>query len=295
MNKRILAMLVCCVLLLLCGCSSGSKKYKRISFKSDAMSEQLRCIKDDTVVVNKSTETFPAQMPIYRIKQRSISEEECQQMCENLGLGGKRYYEFELNGNHLFLNLAARVDFTRGFFEMTEEEGEKLAWELFKKIPFIEGEYECAGLKDKYIHRDSKSSHIARAGFVFCRVVDGVRTVGNDQCTIFLDGSGLVAISIRLFDYEKIGTMDMVSLADAKSKLKSPDDFDIGSHSGNNEVATLQVEKVALRMVNQYSAGCTILQPIYYFTGTAMYKDGYETNFSSKIIAIPEEMTYEED
>jgi hypothetical protein len=180
---------------------------------------------------------------------------------------------------------------------MTAEEVETLAWELFNKIPFMEGEYECVGIHNKYTVNDKEGDHISRAGVGFCRVLDGVRVVGDESCVLYFDGSGLVEISIQLFDYQKIGNMDMVSMVDAKSKLKSPDDFDIETSSPQpygKEMETLRVEKVALRLVNQYSAGCTILQPIYYYTGVATYQDGYEAEFSSKIIAIPEEMTYEE-
>lgn len=297
MKKRLLAILLCGALLLLCGCNTGLKKYKRISFESETLGEQLSYIKDDTVVINNTHETFSTQIPIYQIKERAISEEECQQICDNLNLEEKQHYYFKLSGNYLNISLASVVDFERGYFDMTEEDGEKLAWEAFNKIPFMEGDYECIGIRDKYVHSDNEGSHIARAGFVFCRVLDGVRVVDGDKCTLFFDGSGLVEISIRLYDYEKIGTMDMVPLAEAEARFKEPDDFDIGTASSQpvkKEVETLRTESVALRLVNQYSRGCTILQPIYYFKGTATYKDGYEAAFSSKIIAIPESMTYEE-
>jgi hypothetical protein len=298
MKKQILAILLCFSLLVLCGCNTKPTKYKRISYESEALGERKNYLTEETIVVNQATNTFETQIPIYEISPRGIPEKEYEQMLDNLGLKDQRYFEYEMSGSYLFINLVSRVDHDRGFFEMTEEAGEKLAWELFNKIPFMEGEYECAGMRDKYILSDNEGSHITRAGFVFCRVLNGIRVVGDETCTLFLDGSGLVAISIKLFDYENIGTMDMVTLADASTRLKTPDAFDIGTASSQpvkKTVKTLQAEQVSLRLVNQYSGGCDILQPVYYFTGTATYEDGYETSFSSKIIAIPESMTYEEE
>jgi hypothetical protein len=296
MKKRSIAIILCCALLLLCGCNSHPDKYKRISFESESMGEQLSYIKDDMVVVNKSCETFSAQMPIYQIKQQVILEEECQKMLVNLGLDGKRYFEYEHNGNYLDINLASRTDFERGYFNMTEDAAKKLAWELFNKIPFMEGEYECLGIRENIEVRDAEGSHIARAGVVFCRMLDGLRVTGDENCTLYFDGSGLVEIRIRLYDYEKVGMMDVVSLMDAESQLKTPDDFDIRTSNlaQDNKVDILKVENVYQRLVNQHSNGCEILQPIYFFKGTATLEDNTQAEFSSKIIAIPESMTYED-
>ena len=298
MKKQISIVLLCCALFLFCACNNHHGKYKRISFESDSLGERLNYINNDTVVTNHSNDTFATQIPVYTISPRMISEQEYAQTLENLGLNDTKLYDCEFSGSYLHINLASRVDFDRGYFELSEEKGEKLAWEVFHKLPFMDGEYECVGMRDKYILSDNEGTHIARAGFVFCRVLDGVRVVGDETCTLHFDGSGLVAITIKLYNYEKTGTMDMLSLADANAKLKNPDAFDIGTASSqpaDKELRTLQINQVDVRLVNQYSGGCEILQPIYYFTGTATYKDGYETTFSSKIIAIPESMTYEEE
>ena len=57
----------------------------------------------------------------------------------------------------------------------------------------------------------------------------------------------------------------------------------------------LQVDNVNLRLVNQYSSGCTILQPMYSFVGTATFDDNSQAEFISRIIAIPESYTYEKE
>ena len=44
---------------------------------------------------------------------------------------------------------------------------------------------------------------------------------------------------------------------------------------------------------SQYSRGCTILQPIYVFSGTALMEEEREEEFSLTVIAIPEKYTYE--
>lgn len=293
MRRRLFVMLLCCVLILSCSCSTENKKYKRISFASEAMSEQMNGLSESTVIVSNTKESFSTQMPIYRISERNISSQECEQMKGNLEIPSKTY-DYQLEGNYLNINLASRTDFDRGFFDMTDEEAEKLAWELFNRIPFIEGEYECVGIRDTYRVRNSEGSYIARAGVVFCRLLDGIRVTGDETCTLYFDGSGLVEIRIKLYDYEENGTMEMVSLADAEAKLKTPDDFDVLIQVEEKKIDTLQVEQVNVRLVNQYSRGCAILQPIYYFEGTAILDDNAQTEFSSKVIAIPEEMTYEE-
>ena len=90
--------------------------------------------------------------------------------------------------------------------------------------------------------------------------------------------------------------MDLVALEDAEARLKSPDDLDVGTlgEQPYKKVDILQVDRIAIRLINQYAKGCTILQPIYFFAGTATLEDNSTSEFSSKVIAIPEEMTYEE-
>lgn len=174
---------------------------------------------------------------------------------------------------------------------MTDEVVEELAWEIFRKIPFLEGEWECIGVRKSFAVTDSTGTHITRAGVIFCRLLDGVRVIGEEGYVLCFDGSGLVEIKIILFDYEKIGTMKMAALEDAAEKIKTPDGFMLSADTG--VVETLQLDRVKLLFVNQYSDGCTILQPIYNFIGAATLTDGMQAEFQSRIIAIPKSYTHE--
>lgn len=297
MKKRILAILLCCVLFLLCGCKTEpvaeQKKYKRISFESEALGDEIDRISDNAIVKIDANESIPNHMPIYKITEHKISENEFQQMLDNLGISTTSYPDgdYELDGNHIYVSLADATDFSRGYFDMTDEEVEAAAWEVFNKIPFMEGEYECVGILNRYWLDDGTGVHTTRAGVGFYRLLDGVRVVSAQTCVLYFDGSGFVEASLTLYDYENINTMDIVTLDDAETRIKTPDDITIGK---NGNVNLIEVERVKLLLINQYSRGCTILQPIYNFIGTATLEDGTQTEFSSKVIAIPEEMTYEE-
>lgn len=235
------------------------------------------------------------QLPIYTITERSISQEDYQQMQEKLQLSNKPV-SLTLEGNVVHYNLADYTDFNRGYFNMTDEEIEKLAWETFNKIPFMEGEYEYLGIRNTMRVYYSEGEHVTRVGVSFRRLLDGVRVIGEDSCMLYFDGSGLVEIRIEMYDYKKIGIMDMVSLEDAAARIKTPDSFSVDINSEEVNIAdTLQVDRVKLLLVNQYSEGCTILQPVYNFIGTAALEDGTQAEFSSKIIAIPESYTYESE
>jgi len=291
--KRLLIVMLCCVLLLLSGCN---KKYKRISFESDALNDSSATyIQENTVVVNKATECFADKLPIYRIQERNISNEEAQQMLHNLGIAQTDLYEYKLEGNSLTISLAAITDFSRGYFDMTEEELEKAAWEAFRKIPFLEGEYKYIGMTNSVTVSDAVGTHITRGGARFNRVLDGVRVTKGENYILEFDGSGLVEIRIKLYDYEKIGMMDLVPMEDAEARIKTPDGFTWETTGGvlTQNVNTLQVDKIELQLVNQHYRGCEILQPIYRFIGTANLQDNTWTEFASKVIAIPESYTYE--
>ena len=291
---------MCCLLLLFSSCTTSSTtKYQRISFENDTLGDKLtQFIDADTEVINKVTYSFPTQLPIYKIKERPISETEFKIMLEQLNISEDPAYPYddvELDGNNVYLSLIDYVDYSRGYFDMTDEELEMIAWETFNKIPFLVGDYEYVGIQNKYTVTDSTGTHISRAGVGFCRLLDGVRVVGAENCVLYFDGSGLVEIHIRAFDYENIGTMDLVSLDDAASKIKAPDSFSLDAvyTEGLQKAETLHVDRVKLLQINQYYNGCTILQPIYNFIGTASFESGKQAECSSKIIAIPESYTYE--
>jgi len=51
MKKRFGAIILCCVLLLLCSCNSTTKKYKRISFESNALEEKAKFIEKSLITL----------------------------------------------------------------------------------------------------------------------------------------------------------------------------------------------------------------------------------------------------
>ena len=222
-------------------------------------------------------------------------------MLDNLGIANNtsEWYKLVLENNEIYGTIAGYNDPVRGYYDslqMTDEELEELAWDTFNKIPFIEGEYEYLGIMSRTTEWRNEGECVTRVGVALRRFIDGRRVINDDRCNLYFDGSGFVEMHIAMFDYKKIGTMDMVTLEEAETKIKTPDDFTIKSTpSENNRVATFQVNSINLLLVNQYSKGCTILQPLYYYSGTATLEDGTETDFSSKIIAIPEKYTYEEE
>lgn len=307
MKKRLFVILLCCAMVLFCSCSAKGekislfgKKYKRISFNSETLGETLAThIAEDTAVVNLANESFPSQVPIYEIKEREITDEEFQQMEEALGI--TQWYIKDFDRNEIHSLIAPYTDPVRGYYytlEMTDEELEELAWETFRKIPFLDGEYVYLGISSTMTTWNSaEGERIASVTVSFRRLLDGVQVLENDRCDFSFDASGLQEMHIALFDYEEIGTMDVVTLDDATARIKTPDAFtiDAGSAEGSKMAETLQVDRIKLLLVNQHSKGCTILQPVYTFIGTALLENGTQAEFSSRIIAIPESYTYESD
>ena len=140
MKIKFFAIILCCVMLI-CGCSSKSDKYLRISFESQSLDDKLGTLSANASVVNNTAESFAAQMPVYQIKERLISTQECDEMIENLGLPS-HLDDFDHEGNSIYIRLD---DQNRKYYDMTEDEVEKAAREVFDKIPFLEGEYEYFG------------------------------------------------------------------------------------------------------------------------------------------------------
>ena len=289
MKLKILIIL-CVFLLLLSGCNT---KYQRISFDAQYLGEELAAhISEDTTVINKTDTTFATQLPIYKITKDNITEAQFQQLKQQLQVpeSDSGWLGLSYEGNRIYGYFSA-YDKT---FTMSEEELEALAWRTFEKIPFMEGEYEYSGIRGEDYTTNSKGDKkINRVMVSFLRLVDGVRVIGNDRCDMWFDDSGLVEIYIDRFNYTRIGTMDLVPLEDAEARIDAPDYFAIDAPAG--KANTLQVDRVRLSLVNQYSSGCTILQPIYSFVGTATFDDNSQAEFISRVIAIPESYTYEKE
>lgn len=287
--------LLCCVLFALSGCTT---KYKRISLNSsETLGEELnQHIDKATSIVNTANEKFPNQLPIYKISERKISKEEFQQMIKQLGIDYSK--RLHLEENKISGDVKYEASTAVGEFNMTDEELEKLAWDTFNKLPFIEGDYEYFGITETITTHNSKGTHIDSVGVSFRRVLDGVRVIGEDRCNLYFDNAGLMEVYIKLYNYEKIGTMDLMPLESASSKLKKPDAFQIFTEPLEPKlgmVDTLQIKQINLLLVNQYSRECTILQPVYSYNGTATDVNDKQEEFNSKIIAIPEAYTYESD
>ena len=289
---------LCCTLLLLAGCNTAdhiTTKYQRISFGSETLGEELaQQVSADTVVVNTATDSFSNSFSVYEITERDISATEFQQMCEQIKVPTftSTWLGWEHHGNRVSGRFA---DYATGTCTLSDEELEKLAWETLEQIPFLEGEYEYYGIRGEDYISTSNGKIVTGKLVSFFRCMDGIRVIG-DQCDMWFNDWGLIEISIVQYDYTKIGTMDLVKLEDAVGKIKTPDSFTLDTQaSSKGGIDTLQVDRINLRYVNQYSSGCTILQPVYVFNGVATMKDKTQADFMSVVIAIPEEYTYEKE
>ena len=293
MKKYIIITFLVC-LIALTGCST---QFKRISFDADTLGQTLNeHINENTKVLYTANDSLPKELPVYKISKRNISEKEFKQMLEQLGL---EEYEssFDLDGNKLTGTLARYTDTSRGYFDMSEEELEQLAWDIFNKLPFIEGNYEYLGIKVTDTISSSTEKNVQRVGVSFRRKIDNVRIVGYDQCHLYFDGSGFVEMNIELYNYEKIDTIDLIPLDSASERIKAPDSLKIDTDRFEQDVSlidTMAVERVKLLYVNQYRNDCEILQPVYNFIGVATDTNGNQSEFNSLVIAIPEKYTYNE-
>ena len=300
---------VCSLLLLFTGCAREQKitentstnqtttlqpehQFQRISLESETLGDKLDYyIKEDTVVVNDVDQEISTKLPVYESKERTITEKEFQQIQNKLGTseGTSDPNNWMLEGNSITGNFG---DYLSGTATMSEEELAVQAQNAFDQIPFLEGDYVYFGICGRTTIENSEGIQTTRIMVTFCRVLDGVRVIGNDRCDMWFNDTGLVGIAIDLFDYEQIGTIDMIALEEAEAQIKDPDAFDIKTDS-NSAADKLQVEKCELLLINQNSRGCNILQPVYIFKGTATLENGAQAEFTSEIIAIPEAYTYE--
>lgn len=271
------------------------RKFLRISYNNGSLGNPLGgWVGENTTVINELAQEMPAQLPIYKISERKITQAEFEQLQEQLGVSAADHgwLGMELDGNSIS---GTFVPTDSGFFSMSDEELEKLAWETFEKIPFMEGEFEYIGIAGGHTTSSSEGEIRNTVMVAFCRLLDGVRVVGIDRCYLWFNDSGLVAIDIDLYEYEQIGTMDLISLQEIAATTNKPDTFSMDeSAEGKGQAETLQVDRVKLLLVNQHYRGCTILQPVYNFIGTATFADGSTAKFTSKVIAIPEKYTYED-
>ncbi len=293
MKRRLLVLFIALslVLFILSGCT---KRYKKVSLSDDfSLREMLmRYINNDTAVDYCAERVFPDTLPMYQISPRNITDSEYRETLEMLGIKETELPKqwINLDGNKLKIDLDDIFTSSRGYFDMTEEELEKKAREIFAKLPFVHGEYEYIGMRATYKTTDSEGEHIRSAAGCFCRVVNGIRVVGgHDSCYLYFDGSGLVSLVAELYDYEEIGSMKVIPIQRAIERITSPDSFSVEEASAQIGVAkTLKVETAVIRYVNQLSQGCEILEPVYYFRGSAFDSAGSNAVFASAVIAIPD-------
>lgn len=307
-------LVICCILLLITGCAAEQKpfdapittfeageRYLRIDLDGETLgADHVDHINANTTVTFTADEDLPMQLPIYEIIEHVITSKEFQQVQENVkvpeqdpSMQGSSMYGWQLDGNSI-VGLFAR--YGTGTSTMSDEELETMAREVFDKLTFLEGDYVYYGICGRETLEGPEGVQTTRTMVTFCRVLDGARIIGNDRCDMWFNDSGLVAININLFDYEQIGTMDLVPLNEAKDNIDTPDAFTWETDPAVNKLATdLTVDRSSILFVNQLSRGCTVLQPVYNFIGTATLEDGSEAEFSSQVIAIPESYTYEKD
>lgn len=269
-------------------------RYLRIHLSNADSEEALaKYVSEDTVVVGNTLKGNQTQLPIYQIKERTITEQEVRNVMEKLEILGiaTNIPCWKLEDNVFTGTLGS---FGIDVFTKSDEELETMARKVFEQLDFLDEEYEYHGIINRTSQFDSDGNEkVLQVGIAFCRVIDGIRIIGSDVCNIWFNDSGPLKIQLELYDYEPIGTMDLVSMEDAWDRIKTPDRFSIdGEPDCTGPAKTLAVEEVVMVYCNQYYRGCTILQPVYHFKGTATFEDGTQAPFTASIIAIPESMTW---
>lgn len=282
--------ILCAVVSLFPGCSI---QYDDLRLSNDEqLGERLsQYIDNDTQVTNLIDKSMPAELPMYRIHKRVITDKEYDDILMVLGISKPLSAKQWVNrkDNRLHIQLIDVITATRAFFGMSPEELESNARGVFSKLSVMEGTYEYVGQRASYRHIDNQGEHILSAGAAFCPIIDGIRVVGNGTCWFYFDGEGIVELIIELYDYEEIGTMKLIPLQDAIERITTPDDFSVDSDGESNMIGiidTLQVNRIELRYVNQFSQGKKFLIPVYCFFGVAIDKEEVQSKFTSIVNAF---------
>ena len=282
--------ILCAVVSLFPGCSI---QYDDLRLSNDEqLGERLsQYIDNDTQVTNLIDKSMPAELPMYRIHKRVITDKEYDDILMVLGISKPLSAKQWVNrkDNRLHIQLIDVITATRAFFGMSPEELESNARGVFSKLSVMEGTYEYVGQRASYRRIDNQGEHILSAGAGFCPIIDGIRVVGNGTCWFYFDGEGIVELIIELYDYEEIGTMKLIPLQDAIERITTPDDFSVDSDGESNMMGiidTMQVNQIELRYVNQFSKGKKALIPVYCFIGIAIDKEGVQSKFTSIVNAF---------
>ena len=310
MKKSIFLLLVCG--LIATGCSSSSPQFKRIDIVGERLDGQQEVINQ---VVDSATkaeleakDAFPKTMPIYEISPREIKEADALQLARVLGMSGTvenwNGVSFLETDDAQLKWHTNEISFSQNGIrdlEITKSDEELIAetQKVFESLPIVRDEYECIGVVSQqtvYTIVDGEEvGMVVKKRIGFRRLIDGVRIVGGERIDIYVTEDGVSEIEIMLYEYTKNGEIPMLSLEEAFEKVKAPDAFALETEKTDfsGKAEKLTVERAKLLYVNQFSNGCTILQPVYNLIGTVEIETGTD-EFSAKIIAIPEKYTYTE-
>lgn len=307
-----LTAVICASLLSAC---SATGPYKRISLSGEMLGEANsvfnETVADSTVVENLSNDSFPDKLPVYQISKREITRDDFKQLAAELGISTQmvavdvEYWRFQ-QGSKADEQMLMRyetnaVSYVRAVecrapLPYDDDELISMAQEVVNKLSLVNGEkYECVGVSSTQTLITDDDEFVVKKRVSFRRLIDGFRVIGNDICDVYFSCGGLCGIEIKLYDYEAVDEMELITLENAFKKVKNPDAFSLTASSDKNfsgKASKLTVNRTKLLLVNQYSSGCEILQPVYNFIGVAENESG-SVEFSSRIIAIPEKYTHD--
>ena len=292
-TATLFACIMLCAVISLCpGCSIQHGDL-RLSNDVQLGEELSRYIDRDTKVVNLVEKSMPTELSMYRIHKRVITDEEYNCILKILGTSVSEPLSvrqwINRKDNRLHIQLDDIVSASRGYFEMSQEDLELNAREVISKLSVMEGSYEYIGRRASYKLYDNQGEHFIAVGAGFCPIIDGIRVVGNSNCLFYFDGTGLVELIIELYNYEKNDTMKLIPLQEAIERITDPDDFSVDNDGESNMIGiidTLQVNRIELRYVNQFSQGKKFLIPVYCFFGIAIDKEGVQSKFTSIVNAF---------
>lgn len=312
--RNIFIIIIVLISLVITACAEARGEYQKIRLSGASLGvayeEEVTSITKVNFDHFENASEIPKKIPIYKIKLKEIdksvfdsfkgffgiNEDDITQSSDFKAVTDTDIIYYRYNENTSCLTYHHRFDLEASM-KFTDEELEQMAKEYFAKIPFIDhDQYEYVGITStQSISGGGGVYKPVKQRLSFRKVIDGMRVTGDDQCDLYIDAEGLCGVTINFFEYEKIGEMDLVTLNDAKKRVKTPDAFaryDENDTLMKGETEWLNVERVKLLLVNQFRDGCTILQPIYNFIGTATNETG-SAEFHSRIIAIPDKYTFD--
>jgi hypothetical protein len=158
----------------------------------------------------------------------------------------------------------------------------------------LEGEYVYSGIGGIKRLTDNSGTYVLEKTFRFNRKIGDILIYGEDLCQISFSQRGLEGVYLTLYDYTQVGSIEVMSLEEAFSKIKTPDNFYCieDGYKFKEPIDTITIDKVFITWNNYFDRGCDIVQPVYNFHGTAKTQDG-EKEIMAQIVAIPSKYLYE--